>query len=91
MSPHTVLQFTFIEFDTNWKPAPAPQFAMYTAIEPARLKVVAEDQLGSKRTYHFQVAPKEIVAVSYSENLVFIPARCTSRDDKDTTTCGKVP
>ena len=87
MLPQTVLEFTFIEFDTNWKRDPTPVGMSYTAIEPATLKVVAEDRNAVKQTYLFSVQPKEIVGVSFAENLVFIPARCTKREKGDTTKC----
>lgn len=89
MLPQTVMEFTFIEFDKNWNRAPAAQFVMYTAVEPAMLRVVAEDHVGHKTTYTFNVQPKEIVGVSYGENLVYIPARCLERHDGDTTKCEK--
>ena len=83
---HTVMEFTFIEFDKNWVRAGTVQ---YTATAKARLIVVAEDALGAKTTYWFQVNAKEVVLVSWTENLVYIPAKCLKRAKGDNTRCGR--
>jgi len=89
MLRQTVMEFTFIEFDDNWKRTAAAPGAVYTPEKsPAKLWVVAEDHLGNKTTYTF-IVEKDIVGVSYDENLVFIPAKCALREKGDTTRCSK--
>ena len=89
MSQHTVLEFTFIEFDENWKREAWAPGAVYVPIaREGTLWVVTEDRLGNKTTYIFKVQ-KEMVGVSYSENLVFIPAKCVKREKGDITRCTK--
>ena len=83
---HTVLQFTFIEFDKNWTRAGTVQ---YIAADKAQLIVVAEGATGVKETYWFQVAKDEVVLVSWDTNLVYIPAKCVRKEPGDKTVCGK--
>ncbi len=85
MTPHTVLTFVFIEFDTNWDRSGTVQ---YLAKADAQLIVVAEGATGVKTTYWFKVAKGGIVLVSYSTNVAYIPARCAKRAPGDKTTCG---
>jgi hypothetical protein len=80
------MTFVFIEFDQNWQRGGTVQ---YIAITNAKLIVVAEDATGMNTTYWFQVNKNEIVYVSYSENLVFIPARCLRKGLGDGTKCGR--
>ncbi|MGB8656491.1 MAG: hypothetical protein WCE90_01735 [Candidatus Zixiibacteriota bacterium] len=88
MSYHTVLEFTFIEFDKNWSRAGTVQL-QYTANNTAQLLVVAEGKTGVKTTYLFQMERGEIVLVSYDVNLVYIPSKCIQRKAGDATKCLK--
>jgi hypothetical protein len=81
---HTVLQFTFIEFDKNWTRAGT---VLYTAIDRAQLVVVVEGVTGVKNTYLFEVARGEVVLVSWTTNLVYIPAKCVKKEPGDKTGC----
>lgn len=85
MTPHTVMTFVFVEFDKNWSRAGTVQ---YTAQSDAQLIVVAEGATGVKTTYWFRVKKNEVVLVSFSANVVYIPARCAKRAAGDKTTCG---
>ena len=82
MTPQTVLPFTYIEFDENWIRGGTVQ---YFAQSDAGVIVVAESVAGAKTTYWFQVSRGETVMVSYSTNIVYIPARCTKRARGDKT------
>jgi hypothetical protein len=83
---HTVLLFTFIEFDKNWTRAGTVQ---YTATDTAQLVVVFEGAAGGKETYLFQVARGEVVLVSWDTNLVHIPGKCVKRELGDKTVYGQ--
>ena len=84
--PHTVLQFTFIEFDKNWTRAGT---VLYTAIDKGQLVVVVEGATGVKETYLFEVARGEVVLVSWDTNLVYIPAKCVKKEPGDKTGYGQ--
>jgi len=81
---NTVMEFTFIEFDDRWARSGTVQ---YKALDNAMLKVVAEDNIGNKSTYTFKLKEGSVVLVSYSVNLVYIPAKCIIREKGDTTKC----
>jgi len=83
---HTVLQFTLIEFDKNWTRAGT---VLYTAIDKAQLVVVVEGVTGVKDTYLFEVARGEVVLVSWTTNLVYIPAKCVKKEPGDKTEYGQ--
>jgi hypothetical protein len=83
---HTVLQFTFIEFDKNWTRTGT---VLYTATEKAQLVVVVEGVTGIKETYLFEVARGEVVLVSGDTNLVYIPAKCVKKEPGDKTVYGQ--
>lgn len=82
---HTAMQFTFAEFDKNFTRSGTVQ---YTATAPAQLIVVAEGATGVKTTYWFRIPKGEIVLVSFSANMIYIPARCAKREAGDKTDCG---
>jgi hypothetical protein len=83
---HTVLQFLLIEFDKNWTRAGT---VLYTAIDKAQLVVVVEGVTGVKETYLFEVARGEVVLVSWTANLVYIPAKCLKKEPGDKTVYGQ--
>ncbi len=84
--PHTVLQFVLIEFDKNWTRAGT---VLYTAIDKAQLVVVVEGVTGVKDTYLFEVPRGEVVLVSWTTNLVYIPAKCVKKEPGDKTGYGQ--
>ena len=79
---HTVLQFILIEFDKNWTRAGT---VLYTAVDKAQLVVVTESVTGTKDTYLFEVERGEVVLVSWTANLVYIPAKCVKKEAGDKT------
>ena len=83
---HTVLRFLLIEFDKNWTRAGT---VLYTAIDKAQLVVVVEGATGAKDTYLFEVQRGEVVLVSWTANLVYIPAKCVKREPGDKTVYGQ--
>jgi len=82
---HTVLQFKLIEFDKSWTRAGS---VLYTAIDKAQVVVVVEGVTGLIETYLFEVARGEVVLVSWSANLVYIPGKCVKRESGDKTVYG---
>ncbi len=83
---HTVLRFILIEFDKNWTRAGT---VLYTAVDKAQLVVVVEGVTGVKDTYLFEVPRGEVVLVSWSANLVYIPAKCVKKEPGDKTVYGQ--
>jgi hypothetical protein len=83
---HTVLRFLLIEFDKNWTRAGT---VLYTAIDEAQLVVVVEGVTGVKDTYLFEVPRGEVVLVSWTANLVYIPAKCLKKEPGDKTVYGQ--
>lgn len=79
---HTVLRFVLIEFDKNWTRAGT---VLYTAVDKAQLVVVTESITGTKDTYLFEVERGEVVLVSWTANLVYIPAKCVKKEAGDKT------
>ncbi len=84
---HTVLRFMLIEFDKNWTRAGT---VLYTAVDKAQLVVVVEGVTGVKDTYLFEVPRGEVVLVSWTANLVYIPAKCVKKEPGDKTVYGQV-
>ena len=93
-TPHTVMEFTFAEFDKNLARTflaftlPQEGTVNYTATRTAQLIVVAEDHTGTKTTYWFKIPTGEVVLVSKGENLIYIPAKCSRKARGDLTSCG---
>jgi hypothetical protein len=94
-TPHTVLEFTFAEFDKNLVrtflafTSGSDRTVNYTATRTAQLIVVAEDRTGVKTTYWFKIPTGEVVLVSNGENLIYIPAKCSRKAPGDLTSCGR--
>jgi hypothetical protein len=83
---HTAMEFTFVEFDNNWTSGGTVQ---YFATTTAQVIVVAEGATGTKTTYWFKVPKGAVVWITYTENLIFIPAKCVRRAPGDLTSCGR--
>lgn len=87
MAEHTVLEFTYIEFQGDWSRAPWMIFAWYKADAAGEVIAVAEGATGAKTTYWYKIPQGDEVWVSYSENLAYIPQRCVRREEGDQTRC----
>ena len=87
MAEHTALEFTYIEFHGDWSRAPWMSVASYTASADGEVIAVAEGATGTKTTYWYKIPQGELVWVSFSENLAYIPQRCLRREEGDHTRC----
>lgn len=87
MAEHAALEFTTIEFQGDWSRAPWMSFAAYTANVDGDVVAVAEGATGTKTTYWYKIPQGEMVWVSFSENLAYLPERCARREEGDQTRC----
>ena len=85
-----VIKFVMIDFDESWdQNMLVTNYAstQYTAGKKGgKLSVLFEGASGTMRTYHYQIAPGEVVFVV--DQVIHIPSHCLKEEPSNTIRCG---